>query len=96
MKTNVKAVRRELNTLAEDARLLVNATADIPEQSVVEARNRLATALKEQQGILARTRDRASQTVQAANRGIKHHPYRALGVAFGLGALFGLLLSRKA
>ncbi len=85
----------DLESLAEDARALLAATADVAEERVVEARERLATALDRGKATWVRVQDRAIESAKATDQAIRTHPYQALGVAFGLGAVLGLLLSRR-
>jgi ElaB/YqjD/DUF883 family membrane-anchored ribosome-binding protein len=85
----------DLEDLAEDARALLAATADVAEEKVVEARERLATALDRGKATWVRVQDRAVEGAKATDHAIRTHPYQALGVAFGIGAVLGLLLSRR-
>lgn len=85
----------DLESLAEDARALLAATADVAEEKVVEARERLATALDRGKATWVRVQDRAVEGAKATDHAIRTHPYQALGGAFGVGAVLGLLLSRR-
>ena len=85
----------DLESLAEDARALLAATADVAEEKVVEARERLATALDRGKATWVRVQDRAVEGAKVTDHAIRTHPYQALGVAFGVGAVLGLLLSRR-
>ncbi len=85
----------DLENLAEDARALLAATADVAEEKVVDARERLATALDRGKATWVRVQDRAVEGAKATDHAIRTHPYQALGVAFGIGAVLGLLLSRR-
>jgi len=86
----------DLESLAEDAKTLLAATADVAEEKVVEARERLAEALDRRKATWVRVQDRAIESAKATDQTIRTHPYQAIGVAFGVGALLGLLLSRRA
>lgn len=85
----------DLESLAEDAKTLLAATADVAEEKVVEARERLAEALDRGKGTWVRVQDRAVESAKATDHAIRTHPYQAIGVAFGVGALLGVLLSRR-
>jgi ElaB/YqjD/DUF883 family membrane-anchored ribosome-binding protein len=39
--------------------------------------------------------ERARAGVKAADRVVRDHPYEAIGIAFGIGILLGILLNRK-
>lgn len=81
--------------LAEDAKALLAATADVAEEKVVEARKRLVSALEKGKAAWNRVQERAVEGAKATDEMIHEHPYKALGIAFGVGALLGYLLSRR-
>ena len=54
-----QAVSNDMGTLAEDARALMAATADVAGEKVGEARKRLAAALESGKEIYGRARDKA-------------------------------------
>ena len=84
-----------VESLVEDARALVAATADVAEEKVSEARKRLAASLDGGKQIYSRARDRAAEGLRAADEAVHEHPYQAIGIAFGLGALIGYLAARR-
>ncbi len=77
-----------MSSLAEDASALMAATADVAGEKVAEARKRLAAALDN-------VKEKAADYAKSAHETIQEHPYHAIGVAFGLGALAGFLLARR-
>lgn len=88
---------RDLNfeRLAEDVKALLAATENVAEDKVVEARERLADALNVGKATWARVQEHAVEGAKAADHAIRKHPYQAIGIAFGVGALVGVLfLSR--
>ena len=101
MKTNdtmnkpMQAVSNEIDTLAEDARALMAATADVAGDKVAEARKRLGAALESGKELYGRVRDKAVEGAKAADETVREHPYQAIGIAFGVGALLGYLLTRR-
>jgi len=84
-----------LESLSDDARVLLAATADVAEEHVVEARDRLAAALDEGKVVWTRVKDRAIEGAHTTDRVIRSHPYRAMTIALGVGAVIGLLASRR-
>ena len=84
-----------MGQLAEDARALMAATADVAGEKVSEARKRLAAALESGKEIYGRVREKAVEGVKAADEVVHEHPYQAIGIAFGVGALIGYLVSRR-
>lgn len=84
-----------MGTLAEDARALMAATADVAGEKVSEARKRLAAALESGKQILGRVKDKAVEGAKATDEAVREHPYQALAIAFGVGAIAGYLISRR-
>ena len=95
MKKQTSPISDNLESLAEDARALLAATADVAEDKVVEARKRLASALDTGSDAWASARDKAVEGAKVADEAIHRNPYPAMGVAFGVGALIGFLISRR-
>ena len=84
-----------LENLSVDARVLLEATADVAEEHVVEARERLAAALDEGKAVWTRVQHRAIEGAHVTDRVIRSHPYRAMTIALGVGAVLALLASRR-
>ena len=85
----------DLGRLAEDARALMAATADVAGEKVSEARKRLAAALESGKEFYGRVRDKAVEGAKVADKAVHEHPYESIGLAFGIGALVGYLLARR-
>jgi ElaB/YqjD/DUF883 family membrane-anchored ribosome-binding protein len=85
----------DMGTLAEDARALIAATADVAGDKVAEARRRLASALDSGKQILGRVREQAVEGAKAADQLVRENPYQTLVIAFGVGAVIGFLLARR-
>ena len=81
--------------LADDAQELLAATANVAEAKVVEARKRLAVALERGKQAWGQAQEYAVEKAKAADEVIRDHPYQAIGIAFGVGALLGLLMRRR-
>jgi ElaB/YqjD/DUF883 family membrane-anchored ribosome-binding protein len=86
----------EVDTLAEDARALLTATAEVAGEKVAEARQRLSAVLDRAKATCDRVRDKAVEGAQAADERVREHPYQAIGIALGVGALIGFLAARRA
>jgi ElaB/YqjD/DUF883 family membrane-anchored ribosome-binding protein len=95
MSKQTQEVRDDINVLAEDARALMAATANVAEEQVVQARQRLAAALKRGQKVYDRVRDEAVAELEATNQTVHEHPYPVIGLAFGAGVVLGCLASRR-
>jgi ElaB/YqjD/DUF883 family membrane-anchored ribosome-binding protein len=95
MDTQTQATSGSPDTLAQDASALMAATADIAGEKVADARKRLAAALDRAKEMAARVREKAVETAKATDKCVHEHPYQAMAVSFGVGALVGYLLARR-
>ena len=95
MDKQTQATSNDMGTLAEDARALMAATADVAGEKVNEARKRLAAALDSAKEVAGRVCDKAVEGAQAADKTVRENPYQAIGIAFGVGALIGYLVARR-
>ena len=95
MNRQTQAYNHEMDTLAEDARALMTATADVAGDKVGEARKRLAAALDSAKEIAGRVRDKAVEGAKAADQAVRDKPYQAIGIALGVGAVVGYLAMRR-
>lgn len=84
-----------MGILADDARNLMTATADVAGEKVGEARKRLAAALENGKEIYARVREQAVQSAKAADVAVHEHPYQAIAIGVGFGALIGYLVTHR-
>jgi ElaB/YqjD/DUF883 family membrane-anchored ribosome-binding protein len=95
MDKETQSTCNDLGTVAEEARALMAATAEVAEEKVTEARRRLAAALERGKEVCGRVREKAVEEAKAANAAVHQHPYQAIGIAFGVGALIGYLVSHR-
>ena len=83
---------QDLMTLMHDAKNLIRATGgNLAEKSKEE----LLAALEKVKVICLRIEEKAAATMRNADALIRDKPYHAVGVAFGLGLLVGVLVSRQ-
>src|SRR5688572_19589731 len=95
MSKETQAIRNDIGTLAEDARALMTATANIAGDKVGEARERLAIALENGKEMYGRVREKAVEGAKVADKTVRDNPYQAIGIAFGVGAVLGFLIARR-
>ena len=95
MNKQTQAISDDMGQLAEDARALMAATADVAGEKVSEARKRLAAALERAKEIASRVREKAVEGAKAADEAVHEHPYQAIGIALGVGAILGYLVARR-
>ena len=93
MNQQTKTIENDMNQLAEDARALMAATADVAGEKVAEARKRVASALESSKEICGRVRQQALEGAKAADQAVHQYPYQAIAIGVGVGAVLGYLLS---
>ena len=82
-------------SIVEDASALMAATADVPGEKVSEVRRRLAKALDSAKEMAGRVRDKAVAGVKATDEAVHEHPYHAIAIGIGVGAILGYLVARQ-
>jgi ElaB/YqjD/DUF883 family membrane-anchored ribosome-binding protein len=95
MSTHTQEIRDDLNALARDARALMVATADVAEEKVVEARERLGAALERGKESCGWVRDQAVAGARVADEAVHRYPYQLGAAALGVGMLLGCFISRR-
>src|ERR1035437_7400340 len=80
MDKQIQATSNDMGTLADDARALIAATADVAGEKVSEARQRLAAALDSGKEMYGRFCDKAVESAKAADEAVHEHPYQAIGI----------------
>ena len=95
MNEPIPTITDDVNHLAADARALLAATADVAGDKVAEARKRLSAALASGKQIVGQVRDKAVAGAKATDEAVHAHPYQAIAIGVGVGAVIGYLLARK-
>ena len=95
MSKPTEATHNDLGTLAEDARALMSATADVAGDKVSEARKRLAAALDSAKHMAGTVRDKAVAGAKVADQTVRENPYQAIAIGVGVGAVLGYLIARR-
>ena len=95
MKNDTTHIYHDLQSFAEDAQALVAATTDVAGDKVAEARKRLTAAIEKSKETWRNVQEKAVERVKATDQVIREHPYQAIGVAFGVGAILAFLISRR-
>ena len=89
------ALRHDAHMITEDARALIEATAQITDKKVAEARRRLGDALDHGREMYASVQQKVVRSAKAADHAVHEHPYQGMAIAFGVGALSAFLLCRR-
>jgi len=95
MNHETQPANNDIHQLAEDARALMAATADVAGEKVGIARKRLAAALDSGKAMAGRVRDQAVAGAKATDEAVRAHPYQAIAIGVGVGAVIGFLLARR-
>ena len=93
--TKITAGHNDLGTLAKDARSLLTATTDVATEKFGDVRQRVVEKVESAKEAAGRVRDQAADYAKATDEAVHEHPYKAIGIALGVGALLGYLVSRR-
>ncbi|MBM3823612.1 MAG: DUF883 domain-containing protein [Verrucomicrobia bacterium] len=92
---NTDRLVTDLKRIVQDSEALLHATKDAVGDKAHEVRERLTDALDAAKRTCHRMEEKAFESAKAADRTIREHPYQSIGVAFGVGLLIGVLVTRK-
>jgi ElaB/YqjD/DUF883 family membrane-anchored ribosome-binding protein len=95
MEKNKHSHTNDMGTLAENARALMVATADVAGEKVGEVRERLAAALENAKEVAGNIRDKTVAGAKATDEAVRKHPYKALAIGVAAGLLIGFLAGRR-
>ena len=95
MEKQTQATINDIGQLADDARALMAATADVAGDKVSEARKRLAAALDSGKELYGRAKVKAVEGAQVADDTVRANPYQAIAVGVGVGVLVGYLVASR-
>lgn len=85
----------DLKLVMRDAEDLLKATAGEAGEKVKEVRGRLASAIESARETCAKLQDKTLEAAKATDHMVREHPYESIGIAFGVGLLVGVLVSRR-
>lgn len=92
---NMEKLGTDLNDLSRDAEAVLQATAGQTGDKFAELRGRLSKTLESVKATYRRVEEKTVAGAKVADKTIRAHPYESIGVAFGLGLLIGVLVSRR-
>jgi ElaB/YqjD/DUF883 family membrane-anchored ribosome-binding protein len=81
--------------VAEHTRALMAATADMAGEKIGEARKRLGAALESAKKAADRLREKAIVSAKATDEAVRSHPYQAIAIGVGVGAVIGFIVARQ-
>lgn len=85
----------DLKALLHEAEQALASSAGEASDKFDELRARLRSALNSGKYSFDRLRNEATRRAQQADKLVRENPYYAVGVAAGVGAIIGLLVSRR-
>jgi ElaB/YqjD/DUF883 family membrane-anchored ribosome-binding protein len=89
----------DFSTVIEDTEELLQATANQASEKVVAARARVQESIKAAKQKIGDTQglavEKAKATVAATDDYVRANPWQMIGVAAAVGALIGMLISRR-
>lgn len=90
---------QDFKVIVADAEEMLRATANQANEKVAEARVKFAERLDIAKMRLAETesmlRDKSAEAQRATEFYVQEHPWKAVGIASGVGFLLGLLVNRR-
>jgi ElaB/YqjD/DUF883 family membrane-anchored ribosome-binding protein len=88
-------VKDDLRTLAHDAEDLIKATAGDMSEKAKQARSRLSEAIAQAKVSCSRLQEKSVAAAKVTDEVIRGHPYESIGIAFIVGLLSGMLITRR-
>ena len=92
---NTDRLVSDLKTVTKDAEELLKTVSGEEGNGSNDMRMRLSSAIDSAKATYRRLEEKAVAGAKATDKVIRDHPYESLGVAFGLGLLVGVLVTRK-
>jgi ElaB/YqjD/DUF883 family membrane-anchored ribosome-binding protein len=90
---------QDLKAVIADAEELLRATANQAGEKVAAAREKVQDSLQRARLKLGEVEDvlldKSKQAARAADEYVHEHPWRAVGIAAGIGFVIGLLIGRR-
>jgi ElaB/YqjD/DUF883 family membrane-anchored ribosome-binding protein len=93
--TTETSASEEVRSLLHDVESALSETTGEAAEKFSELRERLRAVLAEGQSSYERVRDETVRRAKQADHFVRENPYYAVGIAAGVGALVGLLVSRS-
>ena len=92
---NTDRLVSDLKTVTRDAEELLKTVSGERGNGSNEMRARLSSAIESAKATYHRLEEKTVAGAKATDKAIRAHPYESLGIAFGLGLLVGVLVTRK-
>ncbi|RZI44307.1 DUF883 domain-containing protein [Herbaspirillum sp. HC18] len=97
--SNIKTVRNDMKTLVKDAQELLREASLATGEKADELRARglalLDVAMEKAHEVQAIAVEKGKAAAQSTDEFVHEHPWKAVGIAAGVGLVIGLLISRR-
>jgi ElaB/YqjD/DUF883 family membrane-anchored ribosome-binding protein len=93
MNKQIRAIRHDMYRLAEDARALIEATANVTGETAKESRDRLVVTLERGKKLYGDLSEKAYDDALATDEAVSKYVYHAIGIVSG--ALLGYFTARR-
>ena len=85
----------DLKRLVHDSEDLLRDSAGAVGEKAHALRERLSETVESAKANCRKLEEKAIESAKATDKVIREHPYQSIGVAFGIGLLIGVLVTRK-
>lgn len=97
--SNIKTVRNDMKTLVKDAQELFREAGHASGEKAEELRAKglvlLDSAMEKAQEIQSAALEKGKAAAQTTDEFVHEQPWKAVGIAAGIGLIVGLLMSRR-
>ena len=97
--TNIKTVRNDMKTLVKDAQDLLREASLASGEKAEELRAKglalLDTAMEKAHEVQAVALEKGRAAAHSTDEFVHEHPWKAVGIAAGVGLVVGMLISRR-
>lgn len=70
-------------------------TREHPDNETNEVQAKLSAVIDKAQDLCERLQNQTAAAARATDKAVREHPYQAVGIAFGIGLLAGILLAKS-
>jgi len=92
---NMDATKRSNSETSQVREELLEERSEECAETTRHLREKLQTAIDKAKEVYAKLEDRTVATAKKTDHAVHEHPYQAIGIAFGIGLLVGVLTARS-
>ncbi len=85
----------DLGTAVREGEALLEHAAGEAGETTTELRAKLRAAIDKAKALYERLEEKSVAAAKATDKAVREHPYEAMGLAFGVGLLIGVLAARN-